>query len=155
MKLDLFVWHKSIGMVMLALIVVRMAWRLANVAPSSPSAAAAGSGRAARAATSFFTCAAPLPVTGWVVNSAANVPFRVFRRDPLAGDRPAGQGRARCRGARARGALRRAAVLLAVHVGAALCHHFGRHDNVLARMLRGTGRHPMIRQVCSSPCSRP
>src|SRR5689334_13252689 len=33
-KLDLFVWHKSMGMLVLALVLLRLAWRLA--APAAP-----------------------------------------------------------------------------------------------------------------------
>ena len=35
-KLDLFVWHKSIGMLVLALAALRLVWRLGNPAPALP-----------------------------------------------------------------------------------------------------------------------
>src|SRR5437868_11460438 len=35
-KLDLFVWHKSIGMLVLTLVVLRLVWRLATPAPPLP-----------------------------------------------------------------------------------------------------------------------
>ena len=37
-KLDLFVWHKSIGVTVLLLAVLRLAWRLANPPPALPAA---------------------------------------------------------------------------------------------------------------------
>ena len=35
-KLDLFVWHKSTGMLVLALVVVRLIWRATHRAPPLP-----------------------------------------------------------------------------------------------------------------------
>ncbi|HVQ62653.1 MAG TPA: cytochrome b/b6 domain-containing protein, partial [Burkholderiales bacterium] len=35
-KLNLFVWHKSIGMLILALLVLRLLWRLSRRAPELP-----------------------------------------------------------------------------------------------------------------------
>ena len=35
-KLDLFVWHKSIGVSVLLLAVIRLAWRLGNPPPALP-----------------------------------------------------------------------------------------------------------------------
>src|SRR3989442_7276658 len=36
-KLELFFWHKSNGMLILALVALRLLWRLANLAPELPS----------------------------------------------------------------------------------------------------------------------
>lgn len=141
LKLDLFVWHKSIGLVVLALVVVRMLWRLANPAPAPPAAAAAWERRAARAShVLLYLTLIALPVTGWILNSAANIPFRVFRRVLLPAIVPPDDRTAEF-AARAHLALFVVlAVLLAVHVGAALWHHFVRRDDVLTRMLGGAGR---------------
>jgi len=76
-----------------------------------------------------------IPMAGWTVNSAAGVPFRIFRWVPLpaivAPDKPTADGAALvhlCLGI----AL---AVVVAVHIAAALRHHFIQRDNVLIRML--------------------
>lgn len=36
MKLDLFVWHKSLGFVILLLVVLRLIWRVVNQTPALP-----------------------------------------------------------------------------------------------------------------------
>ncbi len=36
LKLELFVWHKSTGMLILVLMLARLAWRLANRSPALP-----------------------------------------------------------------------------------------------------------------------
>jgi cytochrome b561 len=141
-KLDLFVWHKSLGMLILALMAVRVAWRLGNVAPSPPIGMPPRERLAARLGhLLLYLLLILLPVSGWVVSAAANVPFRIFRAipvpaivepDPVLATRAASVHAAL-------GVL--LVLLLVVHVAAALRHHFVDRDDVLARMLPGMGRH--------------
>jgi len=78
-------------------------------------------------------------MTGWIVNAAANVPFRVFWLIPLPAIVEPDKAMADA-AARTDFVLGVAlSLLLAVHIGAALRHHFLKHDNVLARMLPGRG----------------
>jgi cytochrome b561 len=139
-KLDLFVWHKSTGMLILVLTVVRMAWRLANVAPSLPADMRPPERLAAHASHFLlYLLLLLLPITGWIVNSAANIPFRVFWLVPLPAIVAPDKAMADA-AARTHFALEvMLSMLLAVHIGAALRHHFLNHDNVLARMLPGRG----------------
>ena len=141
LKLDLFVWHKSIGLVVLALVVARIFWRLANPSPAPPAATPAWERRAARAShVLLYAVVIAMPLTGWILNSAANVPFRWFRLVPLPAIVAPGEQTAEL-AARAHLALFVVlAALLAVHVGAALWHHFVRRDDVLTRMLHGAGQ---------------
>jgi cytochrome b561 len=139
-KLDLFVWHKSTGMLILALMVVRVAWRLGNVAPSLPADMSSLERRGAHAShLLLYLLLVALPLTGWIVNSAANVPFRIFWLLPLpaiaAPDKAVADA-----AARAHYLLFVAlSLLLAVHIGAALRHHFAKRNDVLVRMLPGRG----------------
>ena len=139
-KLDLFVWHKSTGMLILVLMVVRMAWRLANVTPLLPVAMRPLERRAAQSShLLLYLLLFLLPMTGWIVNAAANVPFRVFWLIPLPAIVEPDKAMADA-AARTHFVLGVAlSLLLAVHIGAALRHHFLKHDNVLARMLPGRG----------------
>jgi cytochrome b561 len=128
------------GMLILALMVVRTAWRLANVAPSSPSDTPPLERLAGQLGhLLLYLLLLLLPVTGWVVNSAANVPFRIFWVIPVPAivepDKALADGAARAHAMLSVLLI----LLLAVHVGAALRHHFSKHDNVLVRMLPGTG----------------
>src|SRR5207249_10719111 len=47
-KIELFFWHKSTGMLILALVALRLLWRLANPPPALPSGIAACELAAAR-----------------------------------------------------------------------------------------------------------
>jgi cytochrome b561 len=139
-KLDLFVWHKSVGMLILALMVLRLAWRLANVAPSSPVDTPPLERFAGQLGhLLLYLLLFLLPVTGWVVNSAANVPFRIFWVIPVPAivdpDKALADGAARAHATLSVLLI----LLLAVHVGAALRHHYLKHNDVLVRMLPGTG----------------
>ena len=63
-KFGLYQWHKSFGLLILLLALVRLAWRLINRAPDLPAGMAAFERRAARL-THVFLYAAIVPVTGW------------------------------------------------------------------------------------------
>jgi cytochrome b561 len=135
-KLDLFVWHKSIGMLVLTLVVLRLVWRLATPAPPLPAAMPRWERIAARASHALlYVVMLGMPFSGWVVQSASGVPFRIFRRialPPIAAvDKHMAELAAQVHFAL--GLL--LAAILVVHIGAALRHHFIQHDNVLTRML--------------------
>jgi cytochrome b561 len=145
-KLDLFVWHKSLGMLILLLVAVRVAVRAALRAPALPEAMPRWERHAARASHALlYALIVALPLSGWLVNSAANVPVRLFWLVPL----PAIAAPSKALEAiAARTHLVLLLVLmglLALHVAAALHHHRVLHDDVLRRMLpraaaRGCGR---------------
>ncbi len=140
-KLDLFVWHKSTGMLILMLMVVRVAWRSANATPSLPADMRALERSAAHAShLLLYLLLLVMPITGWIVNSAANIPFRMFWLIPVPAIVVPDQATADA-AARVHFVLFVAlSLLLAVHIGAALRHHFLKRNNVLVRMLPGIGR---------------
>src|SRR5882672_12544278 len=75
-KLELFFWHKSTGMLILGLVALRLLWRLANPAPALPPGMPAWERAAARLShLLLYVLMIALPVTGWMVNSASNIPF--------------------------------------------------------------------------------
>ncbi len=135
-KLNLFVWHKSIGILVLALVVFRLLWRLATSAPPLPVSMPAWERAVARAShVLLYVVMFAMPLTGWVINSASGVPFKIFWWIPLpsiiAVDRHVAHVAAQVHSSL--GIL--LAVILVVHIGAALRHHFIQRDNVLIRML--------------------
>lgn len=137
-KLDLFVWHKSIGLLILLLMLVRIAWRSVNVTPALPAAMAPLERGAARLShVLLYVLLLVMPVTGWIINSAANIPFRIFWLIPLPAivqpDKALADATARVHLA----LFIVLALLLVVHIGAALRHHFVKHNDVLTRMLPG------------------
>jgi len=135
-KLDLLVWHKSIGMLILALLALRLAWRLAHRAPELPWEMPLWE-RAGAHFSHFllYVLMIALPVTGWVISSASNVPFRIFWTIPLpaiaAPDKAVADLFATVHG----WLVTLLAVVLFAHVGAALRHHYVKKDTVLSRML--------------------
>ena len=137
-KLDLFVWHKSFGVLILTLAALRLLWRLTDVTPALPEGMAAWEHAAARISHFLlYALMIALPVTGWIINSAANIPFRIFWLVPLpaivAPDKALADLFAWIHG----GLALTLALVVVVHIGAALRHHFIKHDKVLIRMLPG------------------
>jgi cytochrome b561 len=140
-KLDLFVWHKSTGLLILALMLVRIAWRLANPVPALPPGSSPLERHAARASHLFlYLLLLLIPMSGWIVNSAANIPFRMYWQIPV----PALVAPDKATADAAAGAHLALAIalclLVAGHIAAALRHHFGKRDDVLVRMLPWTER---------------
>jgi cytochrome b561 len=137
-KVDLFVWHKSTGMLILLLMLARIGWRSLNAAPTLPAGMGSLERRAARAShLLLYLVLLVMPLTGWIINSAANIPFRIFWLIPLPAivqpDKVLADATARVHLA----LFIVLALLLVVHIGAALRHHFIKHNDVLTRMLPG------------------
>lgn len=140
LKLNLFVWHKSIGMLILALMALRLVWRLANRSTELPAGTPAWERRAARInQLLLYVLLAAMPVTGWIVNSAANVPFRIFWLIPLPPIVDPGKATEDFAAGVHFALFCVLSVLLLFHIGAALRHHFVLRDDVLVRMLPRTG----------------
>lgn len=82
-KLKIFFWHKSFGILVLGLMVLRILWRLWHrppvlVAQSKMAKRAAGAGHAG-----LYFLLLLMPLSGWAIQSAANYPFQVFDLFPL------------------------------------------------------------------------
>jgi len=135
-KIELFFWHKSTGMLILALVALRLLWRLANPAPLLPPGMARWERAAARMShLLLYALMIGLPATGWIVNSASNVPFRIFWLIPLPAIVAPDETTADLVAAVHGGLAALLALVLAAHTGAALRHHFVKRDTVLTRML--------------------
>jgi cytochrome b561 len=138
-KFGLYQWHKSFGLLILLLALVRLAWRLINTVPDLPAGMAAFEKRAARLAHVFLYAVLVLvPVTGWAVVSASplGVPTFAFYlvvvpHLPVPVCAAAEVVLQRVHG----GLALISAVVAVVHIGAALRHHFVLKDAVLRRMI--------------------
>jgi cytochrome b561 len=135
-KLDLYVWHKSTGMLILTLLALRLLWRLSNRVPELPTEMAAWERLGAHLSHFLlYALMIALPVTGWVISSASNVPFKIFWKIPLPAITPPDKATADLFASVHGWLVTLLALVLAAHIGAALRHHYVKRDAVLSRML--------------------
>src|SRR5579859_7128034 len=145
MKLDLYNLHKSFGVTVFFLTLLRLAWRLTHQPPALPEEMPAWEKRAAHAAHwLFYGLLLGVPLLGWIMVSAAprNVPTVLFGviewpHIPYLADQEFEwrKGMKELFENTHAAAAYTIAGLLVLHIGAALRHHFLLKDNVLRRML--------------------
>jgi cytochrome b561 len=76
---ELIQWHKSVGFLTLALVVARLAWRLANPLPSYPATLPAWETRTARAMHRLlYALMVALPLSGWALVSVSVLAIPTF-----------------------------------------------------------------------------
>jgi cytochrome b561 len=135
-KLQVFSWHKSIGVLLLLLAVLRLGWRLIHAPPAPPEAAAWYERIAADGVhTLLYACLFALPLSGWLMSSAAGLPVVVFRVGQLPDLIAANEANRLVLFEIHRSVGFFLLALLCVHVAASLFHHYVRKDDVLVRML--------------------
>ncbi len=140
-RFDAYAFHKSLGITVLALSVFRLIWRLLNPPPALPGNLKPYERLLAKATHwLFYFLIIAMPLSGWLMVSASRkyptvyfwlteVPFIPMPAGidakltaEMLGD---------IHGILANGAI----VLIVLHVGAALKHHYILKDSVLVRML--------------------
>jgi cytochrome b561 len=135
-KLALLARHKSFGMTILMLAVLRLAWRLWNPPPALPEGMTALERNLARAThAAFYVLLFAMPLTGWMMSSAKNYSvswFGLFTWPNLVGKNEGVFDALRSTHHILSYLLFAIAVL---HILAALKHHFWNKDDVLVRML--------------------
>ncbi len=130
--------HKSIGVTVLVLTIGRIAWRVANPPPPLPATTPSWERAVARwTHRLFYLLLIVLPMSGWAMSSGATRrPLDWFGLFPIpylpVSPAAAGAGH-EVHEIVGIGM----AVLVALHVGAALRHHLLLRDGVLGRMLPG------------------
>lgn len=147
-----FQLHKAMGFTILALTLIRLAWRVMNPPPPMPPGMTAWERFMAFAAQgAFYGLLVALPLSGWAYVSTgwsagldrplavATSWFGLFpipNLPGLDGARQAAFGAMGAHGLMAWGAV----ILIGLHAGAALKHHFINRDAVLSHMLPVVGR---------------
>ena len=135
-KLALLARHKSFGMTVLVLAVLRLVWRIRHPPPALPGAMSAIERRLARAThVAFYLLLFAMPITGWLMSSAKSYSVSWFGLVTWPDLIP--------KNAAAFEFLKSTHDLLsylllgiaALHVLAALKHHFWNKDDVFLRML--------------------
>ncbi len=136
--------HKSLGITILALSVLRLGWRLVNPAPPLPEGMSALERFAARATHwIFYILMIGIPLSGWALVSTSSFATKIWGTVTLpklpgfAGldENALEAAHDRLEGIHETVAFWPLLALVALHVLAALKHHFWNRDNVLTRML--------------------
>jgi len=135
-KLELYSWHKWVGVTVFLFVILRLAWRLRNSAPPLPEGMSALQRRlAALSHILLYTILIVMPLTGWVMSSARNLPLVYLGLIEIPS--PFGVNQALGDALKAVHFYLSLALLffVGVHVLAALQHHFILRDDILRRML--------------------
>jgi len=135
-KFETYARHKSIGITILGLAVLRLLWRWMNPTPELPDTLKPYErvlARVTHAALYVFLFAQPL--TGWIMSNAQNFPVSYFGwftlPDLVAPDKDFGKIMEGVHEAIFKCML----AIATLHVAAAFKHHFWLKDDVLKRML--------------------
>ena len=135
-RLQVYAVHKSIGITVLALMLVRLAWRFAGPRPLSlPGTARWQAAVAELTHWALYAALIAMPLSGWLYNSASNFPlqwFGLFNLPPISGRSAELKDFAHDLHENLYLVI---VVLVALHAGAAFWHHFVRRDATLDRML--------------------
>lgn len=128
--------HKSIGIAVLLLALLRLSWRLANPVPALPEWMKPHERFLAHASHwLLYILIIVMPLSGWLMSSAAGFSVSVFGRftlpDLVAPDKTLAETLAAAHGLLAFAIIG----LVTLHAAAALLHHFYYKDNILRRML--------------------
>jgi cytochrome b561 len=131
--------HRSVGALLLPIVLVRLAYRVAHPAPPLPADLPVLLRWAAHANHwGLYALLIIQPLVGWIATSAYRAPvsfFWLFELPPIWPVNRAFSEQA-FTVHRVIGVV--IALLVCAHIGAALYHHFIRRDGTLMRMLRGT-----------------
>lgn len=135
-KLKLYGWHKEYGILVLLLAIMRMAWRFANITPLLPDTMAPWEKLAARSVHFlFYFFMFAMPLTGWLISSAAGLSvsfFGIFVLPDLVSANSVLEHFFQFTHRWLGYAL---IALISAHIFAALQHHFFYKDDILRRIL--------------------
>jgi cytochrome b561 len=152
-KVMVYNWHKTIGLLILTLSVFRLIWRLTHKPPALPAAMKSWEKLVTRVVHSaFYAFMIVMPLVGWSIistskfpskffNSALTIPKLPFWHDMTA---EAQKGAHEFFEETHEIMAFLAIALIALHVAAALKHHFVAKDDVLVQMM------PSLRKNASS-----
>jgi cytochrome b561 len=135
-KLSLLAEHKSVGMMLLVIAVVRLAWKFTHAPPPLPAQMPRVEQWLAKASHfSFYVILFAMPLSGWLMSSAKNYSvswFGVFTWPNLIEPNEAAFNRLKAMHHLLANLL---IAIASLHIFAALKHHFWNRDDVLIRML--------------------
>lgn len=137
-KWSLYSLHKSFGMLVFLLIISRVLWRRKNIIPPLPDNLKPIEEKLAHLTHGLLYAAMfLLPITGYIDSSAGGYKLKFFGLFDVPKVIPETQWLEDLTVIMHQGIAYMLIVLLIMHVGAAMKHHFVLKDNVLLRMLPG------------------
>ena len=136
LKLRLFSYHKWIGVTIFLLVLMRLLWRLTHRVPPPPAHMPGWQRVAASAAhVLLYALTLAIPLSGWLYSSASGFQVVYFGKIPLpdlvAKDKALAEQLLTVH--QALNAV--IAIIIVLHIAAALKHHWIDRDDVLSRML--------------------
>jgi cytochrome b561 len=133
-RVKLYNWHKWAGVLILTLSAVRLLWRLAH-RPPAPLPIPAWQQRSAHAAhMALYVLFFAVPLAGWAYSSAAGFPIVLFGVLPLPDFVPVDRDLSEAIKPLHGWLAYALASVAALHVAAALKHHFVDRDTTLQRL---------------------
>lgn len=140
LQFELYQWHKSLGFLILLLAAARLIWAIVNPKPDLPASQSESERLAARAAhLSLYALTVLVPLAGWAAVSASplRIPSYAFNLVVVPNLPLQVSDTGEALWSSVHGFLAYAAAFLAaVHILAALRHHFHLRDDTLLRILR-------------------
>ena len=135
-KFQLYLVHKSLGITILMLVLVRLLWRLTHTPPALPLSMTALEQKLAHAMQhALYLFMITSPITGWLMSSAFGKPVILFDAIPLPDLVAPSEALGDTFKLLHMISNISLSTLISLHVLAALKHHFKDKDEVLVRML--------------------
>lgn len=135
-RLKLLTFHKSLGMTVFALVILRLLWRCYSPAPKLPAGMQSLQRLLAHSShAALYGLLLTLPILGWLTSNASNLTVRwffLFNLPNLTTPDPAVASLTKDLHHLGAWCL---LALVILHVAAAFWHEFACHDGVLRRML--------------------
>lgn len=143
LQVRLFNWHKWAGISILLLSAFRLVWRLRHRPPEAPQSMSMLKRRiAAWSHRLLYLLFFLVPIAGWAYSSAAGFPVVWLGRVPLPDFVPVDKALAQFLKDLHAALAYALAVLVGLHVAAALEHQFIERDSLILRMLPARGSGP-------------
>lgn len=138
-RLKLYNWHKWAGTTILALSALRLLWRLTHPAPAEVAGPRWQQQAAHLTHVALYVLFFAVPVVGWAYSSAAGFPIVWFGVLPLPDFVPQDKDLAALIKPWHAALAWSMALLVGLHIAAALKHHFIDKDGLINRMRPGRG----------------
>ena len=136
LKIQVYALHKSFGLTVLGLTIIRLVWRLFSITPKTTANMPTWQNLIAKLTHGLlYLLLFAMPISGWLYNSAAGFPlkyFGLFKLPKLSDYNPELKQLA---GDAHETFFYILALLMLIHAGAALKHHYLDKDTTLIRML--------------------